>query len=192
MIYILTLEVCYNKLGDSMSGKEAACLILGIICVILICIFMNLGEDMNYYSVTIGGNESSYYVSEKTKRIYIEDVITSSVNNSGYVKKNLVTVSLKDLNLSVKSYNCSADSKQITCKSYYELDKEPKLIDKDMKPVNLKIMKKDEVIYDGEYQENLKNIIKEKGRYYFIVNYEQRVLKAIKQINILFSVKVVD
>ena len=51
-------------------------------------------------------------------------------------------------------------------------------------------MKDDKTLYDGKYITNLKDLLKEDGRYYFIATIKERVVRTVKNTKLLFSVKV--
>lgn len=176
-----------------MSGKEISFLILGILCIVLSCCLLNYGEDMKFYRVLIGEEESSYYVMEDTNRIILEDVFSSNVHNKAYLDKNLLEVSLKNLKLNIQTFSCleTQEGREIDCKSFYTNKIEPKLKEEKIIPTKLEIKRNNQILYSGTYLEDLTSIIKEEGRYYFVVTYEQKVVRTIKNTKLLFSVKVV-
>jgi len=175
-----------------MSGKEVCILILGFICVACY-IILNGGEDMYFYSVKVGDKESSYYVMEDSSRKIIEDVIETSVHNDGYLTKELVEVSLKDLKLDMDVLYCydKEGGNKINCKDFYQNGKIPVVEKQKIIPKTLEITRNEVEIYNGEYREDLNTLIKEVGRYYFIVTYEEKIKRTVRTTKVLFSVKVV-
>lgn len=148
---------------------------------------------MYFYSVKVGDKESSYYVMEDTSKIIIEDVIETSIHNDGYLNKELIEVSLKNLRLDMDVLYCydKEGGNKINCKDFYTNGKTPVVEEQKFIPIKLDIKRNEEEIYSGEYREDLNSIIKEVGRYYFTVTYEEKKSRNIRTTKVLFSVKVV-
>lgn len=176
-----------------MNNKIIIVLVLSFLIFGVSYIFLNNGEDMLFYSVNIGGKESSYYVMEDTSKIIIDDVIENYIHNDGYLNKELVEVSLKDLRLDINVLYCydKKDGNKINCKDFYQNGKSPIVEEQKIIPTKLEIKRNEEEVYNGEYREDLNSIIKKTGRYYFNVTYEEKVKRTIKTTKILFSIKVV-
>ena len=155
---------------------------------------MNKSEAMSYYKVQLGEEEVSYYVIENTEKKYIEDVIESKIENRQYVDRQLVEVKGNIPPLHISKYACTKESgvKTIDCKPFYKTEKLPFVKEVEENPSSLKILFKDEVIYQSIYKEDISDILTEKGRYYFIVTYESKSKKKDKMTKLLFSVKVVE
>jgi len=176
-----------------MENKMGLFLFIGVLCAVVCYFLLNNGEDMKFYTVKVGEKESSYFVMEDVSKIIIEDVIETKVHNDAYLNKELIEVSLKDLRLDMNVLYCydKKNGNKIDCKSFYKNGKKPIVEEQKYVPVKLTINKNDEELYSGEYREDLNTIIKEIGRYYFTVTYEEKNIRKIKTTNILFSVKVV-
>lgn len=177
-----------------MGSKEISILVLAVLCIGISYFLLNNGEDMNYYQVLVGEEEVSYQVLEDTSRIYLKDVFESNVHNEAYSDKELVEVSLKKLSFHITKSQCydKKGGNRIDCKPFYSDLKIPALVETTEFPTSLKIMRNEEIIYDGKYREDLNAIIKEKGRYYFIATYEELAFKSVKTTKLLFSIKVGD
>ena len=175
-----------------MSSKEVCFLLLGFFVVVLSFFLLNRNEKMNFYRITVGEEELSYYVMEDTTNIYIEDVISFSFHNDAYLTRKLLEVPLKDLKIKVEAFECQDKNSGniLNCKSFYETSKMP-----DVKPLeniifSYKIFHEKETIYEGEYIENLESIIKEKGKYYFVLTSNEENKRSVKKTTILFSLTV--
>jgi hypothetical protein len=153
---------------------------------------LNHGENMNYYRVTVNDEELSYYVIEDTTHIYIKDVITSSIHNDAYLTKTLLEVPLGTIKVKVETFACINPTTKTTlhCKSFYEKGKTPTLKSIHNQNYTYQIFYEDEIIYEGEYLEDLSNIIQKKGQYYFIVKTNRQTSRKIKETTLLFSLKV--
>lgn len=173
-----------------MNGKEVFVLILGIVCIILCCILNKAKPNMDFYDVTIGSRKINYYVIEDVKKMYIEDVIESRTSSKAYFNKGELSVNKANLLLDIKSYFCSDKTGKKDCKEAYLTNSKLTLNKKDINPVNLTVMKDDSILYNGEYITDLSSVVKENGRYYFIVDLKQKILRTEKNIKLLFSVKV--
>lgn len=173
-----------------MSAKEVWVLILGIVFVILCYFLANTKEDIGYYTVSIGDNKINYYVIENVKKLYIEDVIETNYENKAYFKDGLLEIKRDDLSLDIKSYFCSDKKGRVDCKSKYVNDSKITITEKNIDISKLTIMKDDKTLYDGKYITNLEDLLKEDGRYYFIVTMKERVVRTVKNTKLLFSVKV--
>lgn len=175
-----------------MSSKGASFLFIGLLFATLSFFIFNSGDDMDYYRITVGDKELSYYVMEDTTRNYIEDVISSSIHNDGYVTRSLLEVPITNLKVKVEAFNCvdKESGNILNCKTFYETEKTPHLKPLENTNFSYKIISKDKVIYEGKYVEDLTGIIKEKGQYYFIATLSNSEKKKIKETKILFSLKV--
>ena len=172
-----------------MSAKEVWVLILGIIFVCLCYLLVNNREDMSFYEVNIGDNKINYYVIEDIKKLYIEDVIESNTLNKAYFKDGVLDIKRDNLSLDIKSYFCSDKNGKTDCKSKYS-NSNLNLVSKNVSFSSLTVMKDNNILYDGEYITDLNSIMKDNGRYYFIVNIKEKVVRTVKNTKILFSVKV--
>jgi hypothetical protein len=178
------------NLGDFMSAKEVWVFLLFIIGIVICYFLAHSAEAMDFYSVKIGDTEISYYVIEDTTRIYIEDVFDASVSNKAYYDKGLASVSLKNLGLSIQTYACYGKVGKKDCLEYYSKTTLPTLKEKETYPSSLTIMKDDTVLYEGEYMSDIRSIVTDAGRYYFIVDIEEQVFRKQKSVKLLFTVKV--
>lgn len=175
-----------------MSGKGFTITFICFLFLLFILLSMNKSEAMQYYKIQVGEEEISYYVIENTTKKYIEDVIESKIENKQYVDRTFIEVEKDKLILQISKYDCTKENseRKIDCKPFYKLDKLPNTEGIDEKPSSLKILFNDKVLYDSVYKEDIREIIKEEGRYYFIVTYESTNTKKEKQTKLLFSIKV--
>lgn len=173
-----------------MSAKEVWVLILGIICVILCYFLANSSVNMNFYEISMGDKKVNYYVIEDVKKMYIEDVIEINKENKAYFNNGVFDVNLDDLNLSVRTLDCTDSKGKANCKVQYSSNNNFIFTDKGVAPSKLIVMKDEKTLYDGDYITDLSSIIKEKGRYYFIVNIKEKAMRTVRNIKLLFFVKV--
>jgi hypothetical protein len=169
------------------SSKGFCTVFICFICL-LVCIFiLNNGADMEYYKVMINDNETSYYVIEDTKITYIEDVLAYTISNKEYLNNNLLEINTKNVQLNISSFKCTnSKSRIIDCKPFYEINKVPNLIESDYLPTSLTIFYDEQEVYNGIFINDISDYIKENGRYYFIVTYNN----SNKNTKLLFSVNI--
>lgn len=121
--------------------------------------------DKNLFTITLNDIEMSCYYSEK----YTSGVFTHATS-SGYnaVENRVNSIDLKDtMNLKVEEYEVyykNGQRKQNTNGWY----KDDSLVYKKVNNSNLRlqIKRKNSIIYEGKYIEDLSTILKEKGRYF--------------------------
>lgn len=174
-----------------MSIKGFMATFLCFLLLLFLFLFLNREEKMQYYKVQVEGEEISYFVLENTKKIYIKDVLENTIQNKGEVEKSS-SICKKARTLRITKYTCTNEvkEKQIDCKPFYAVGREPHLVEMEQKPKKMQILFQEKVLYDGEYKENIDSILKEPGRYYFIITYETIEKKKEKTAKILFSIKV--
>ncbi len=175
-----------------MSGKGFALTFICFLCLLFLLISMNRNEPMHYYKVQVGEQEVSYYVIEDTKKIYIEDVIENKIENKQYVDRQLLEVGKNIPSIRISKYACTKENSErtIDCKPFYKTGKLPFIQEIEETPSSLKILFKDKVLYQSTYKEDISDLLKEEGRYYFIVTYESKNKKKEKMTKLLFSIKV--
>ena len=131
-----------------MSGKGVVFLFIGLLFAIFSFLIFNTGENMDYYRVTVGDKELSYYAIEDTTRTYIEDVISLSIHNDGYVTRELLEVPINNLNVNVEVFNCidKESGNILNCKTFYDKAKVPNLKKIEDTIFSYKIISKDKII----------------------------------------------
>ena len=135
--------------------------------VILIVFFTMLysSYDKNLFVITLNNVEMSCYYSEKYTNGFLINASSSGYNS---VENRVNTIDLNDnMILNVKEYETyyKSGKRKVEVSGWY---KDDSLIYKQVEgsDLKLKVKRKNEIIYDGEYTSNLSTIIKEKGRYF--------------------------
>lgn len=127
------------------------------------------------YAIFINDIPINYHIKEKSVIHSIPYIVTSRKweerNVISNTKKQINEMYLNNPVLDIKTFNCynRYNNKHIGCLTDATKGTEVIQKEKDVVPTHLKITKKNEIIYDSKYIDNIGDYIKEEGRYYFDV-----------------------
>ena len=155
--------------GDYMKNN----IILGVFVIFLVFnMYFSASNDYNdrKYSVSISGNVVSYRLKEEyvfntvPVFVHVKNWKNEFITNSSHI--SMVNVYLSKPTLEFTAYECfnTYNQKRLSCSV---TTNHTGIKTSDIKPHKLVIQHKDKIIYEGEYINDLSNIIKEPGRYYF-------------------------
>lgn len=181
-----------------MSSKTKFFIALCVLISLIIGFIFTNTYDRNYFKVLVNEQEISFYLNEKFDKTYVPKLVHSKnfTNDwliSGEHKLNEIQLS-DNIKMNVIEYIClnKKEGSRINCGSYYTNGSKPILKDTENKPYKLKIEKKNVVIYEGDYINDISNYITEEGRYYFTVNLLRNDSKMTEiDSEIIFNIKFV-